>query len=112
MSRSTRDSGQMGEGLLVRQHAGNPTLQQMQGHSRRLRESGRRRARIQCRNADAHSWVEIYFNDYGWLPFEATPGFSYPYALPKTSRKRPPAQADSGRSADGRTGTVEDGASK
>lgn len=35
------------------------------------------------RNADAHSWVEIYFNDYGWLPFEATPGFSYPYALPK-----------------------------
>ncbi|SEN06978.1 transglutaminase domain-containing protein [Paenibacillus sp. OV219] len=35
------------------------------------------------RNADAHSWVEIYFNGYGWLPFEATSGFAYPYALPK-----------------------------
>ncbi|QHW30492.1 hypothetical protein GZH47_06270 [Paenibacillus rhizovicinus] len=35
------------------------------------------------RNADAHSWVEVYFNGYGWLPFEATPGFSFPYALPQ-----------------------------
>ncbi|MFD2116288.1 transglutaminase domain-containing protein [Paenibacillus yanchengensis] len=30
------------------------------------------------RNADAHSWVEIYFADYGWVPFEPTAGFSYP----------------------------------
>nr|WP_219836252.1 transglutaminase-like domain-containing protein [Paenibacillus sp. R14(2021)] len=35
------------------------------------------------RNSDAHSWVEIYFNGYGWLPFEATAGFAYPYSLPK-----------------------------
>ncbi|WP_165822521.1 transglutaminase-like domain-containing protein [Paenibacillus montanisoli] len=35
------------------------------------------------RNADAHSWVEVYFNGYGWLPFEPTSGFAYPYALPK-----------------------------
>ncbi|SFS87166.1 transglutaminase domain-containing protein [Paenibacillus sp. BC26] len=35
------------------------------------------------RNADAHSWVEIYFNGYGWLPFEATSGFAFPYAVPK-----------------------------
>jgi len=29
-------------------------------------------------NADAHSWVEVYFGDYGWIPIEATPGFSMP----------------------------------
>ena len=31
------------------------------------------------RNADAHSWVEIYFEGYGWIAFEPTPGFVYPY---------------------------------
>ncbi|UVI32035.1 transglutaminaseTgpA domain-containing protein [Paenibacillus spongiae] len=34
------------------------------------------------RNADAHSWVEVYFEGYGWLPFEPTAGFTFPYALP------------------------------
>lgn len=29
-------------------------------------------------NADAHSWAEVYFGDYGWMPIEATPGFSAP----------------------------------
>ncbi|WP_239004797.1 transglutaminase-like domain-containing protein [Paenibacillus tepidiphilus] len=29
-------------------------------------------------NADAHSWAEVYFGDYGWVPIEATPGFSVP----------------------------------
>lgn len=30
-------------------------------------------------NADAHSWAEIYFGeDYGWITFEATPGFDLP----------------------------------
>lgn len=29
-------------------------------------------------NADAHSWAEIYFGEYGWIPVEATPGFSAP----------------------------------
>lgn len=29
-------------------------------------------------NADAHSWVEIYFGDYGWIPIETTPGFNMP----------------------------------
>lgn len=32
------------------------------------------------RNADAHSWVEAYFEGYGWIPFEPTAGFSFPYA--------------------------------
>lgn len=28
------------------------------------------------RNKDAHSWVEIYFEGFGWIPFEPTPGFN------------------------------------
>lgn len=28
--------------------------------------------------ANAHAWVEVYFADYGWLPFEPTPSFSLP----------------------------------
>lgn len=30
------------------------------------------------RNSDAHSWVEIYFQGYGWIPFEPTAGFALP----------------------------------
>ncbi len=30
------------------------------------------------RNADAHSWVEVFFPGYGWLPFEPTSGMSMP----------------------------------
>ncbi|CAH0121015.1 MULTISPECIES: transglutaminase domain-containing protein [unclassified Paenibacillus] len=29
-------------------------------------------------NADAHSWAEVYFPSYGWIPVEATPGFVLP----------------------------------
>lgn len=36
------------------------------------------RYQVTVRNADAHSWVEVYFNDVGWIPFEPTPGFSNP----------------------------------
>ncbi|MBU9712346.1 transglutaminase TgpA family protein [Evansella tamaricis] len=32
----------------------------------------------QVRNANAHSWVEVYFDGYGWLPFEPTASFSAP----------------------------------
>ncbi|NUU60530.1 DUF4129 domain-containing transglutaminase family protein [Paenibacillus agri] len=29
-------------------------------------------------DADAHSWAEVYFGEYGWVPVEATPGFNVP----------------------------------
>ncbi len=28
--------------------------------------------------ADAHAWVEVYFSDFGWIPFEPTASFSLP----------------------------------
>ncbi len=28
--------------------------------------------------SDAHAWVELYFKGAGWVPFEATPGFTWP----------------------------------
>ncbi|MFC5532057.1 transglutaminaseTgpA domain-containing protein [Cohnella yongneupensis] len=34
------------------------------------------------RNADAHSWAEVYFEGYGWIPFEPTSGFSLPLPRP------------------------------
>ena len=30
------------------------------------------------RNEDAHSWVEVYFEGFGWIPFEPTPTFNQP----------------------------------
>lgn len=30
------------------------------------------------RNADAHSWAEVYFEGFGWVPFEPTAGFTMP----------------------------------
>ncbi|MCL7749225.1 transglutaminase-like domain-containing protein [Halalkalibacter alkaliphilus] len=29
-------------------------------------------------NSNAHSWAEVYFEGYGWIPFEPTPAFSIP----------------------------------
>jgi len=33
---------------------------------------------------EAHAWVEVYFEGYGWLPFEPTPGRSNPIDEPGT----------------------------
>lgn len=30
----------------------------------------------EIKNANAHSWVEVYFEEVGWVPFEPTKGFS------------------------------------
>jgi transglutaminase-like putative cysteine protease len=38
-------------------------------------------------NADAHSWAEVYFGSYGWVPVEATPGFNMPLLTHKTDSK-------------------------
>ena len=35
----------------------------------------------------SHGWTEVYFNGYGWIPFEPTPGRSIPLAVP------PPAES-------------------
>jgi transglutaminase-like putative cysteine protease len=35
----------------------------------------------QVTNNNAHSWVEIYFDGVGWVPFEPTKGFVNPYDL-------------------------------
>ena len=30
------------------------------------------------RNRNAHSWAEVYFAGFGWVPFEPTPNFQNP----------------------------------
>ncbi|AIQ11984.1 transglutaminase TgpA family protein [Paenibacillus durus] len=42
-------------------------------------------------NADAHSWAEVYFGDYGWIPVEATPGFDTPLLTQSESDPQPEA---------------------
>ncbi|HWQ29359.1 MAG TPA: transglutaminaseTgpA domain-containing protein, partial [Negativicutes bacterium] len=39
------------------------------------------------RGADAHAWVEVYFDDYGWVTFEPTPYY------PEVERVEAPAAA-------------------
>ncbi|WP_158602247.1 transglutaminase TgpA family protein [Cohnella endophytica] len=46
------------------------------------------------RNADAHSWAEVYFEGYGWIPFEPTSGFTVPQPLPQGEVSQPETETD------------------
>jgi hypothetical protein len=75
---------------------------------------------VEVRNKDAHSWVEVYFPDYGWIPFEATSSFTSPvrfeYDLQTSEAQVPIPLPDLGNAAtpdrgDGRLDELEDGES-
>ena len=46
------------------------------------------------RNSDAHSWVEVYFEGFGWIPFEPTSGFKLPNVFPEQTP--PPVDLSTG----------------
>ncbi|MGG3838296.1 transglutaminaseTgpA domain-containing protein [Paenibacillus thiaminolyticus] len=48
--------------------------------------------RFRVTNADAHSWVEVYMGEYGWISFEPTPGFSMP--SPDQEKQEPDTQPE------------------
>jgi transglutaminase-like putative cysteine protease len=41
-------------------------------------------------NNNAHSWVEVYFEGIGWVPFEPTKGFTNPYRFTEQSPQAAP----------------------
>ena len=41
------------------------------------------------RNSNAHSWVEVYFEGSGWVPFEPTPTFTNTSAVESDTKDKP-----------------------
>lgn len=50
-------------------------------------------------NNDAHSWVEVYFENFGWVPFDPTPTFSNLQATTETSQSSTSSQNNSSQSS-------------
>jgi hypothetical protein len=51
------------------------------------------RTRYILRGSDQHAWTEVYFNGYGWIPFDATqdtPALTPPAQTPEPERKETP----------------------
>ena len=51
------------------------------------------------RNSDAHSWVEVYFAGWGWVPFEPTAGFALPVSASEVAQQATPEMEDNSVSA-------------
>lgn len=47
----------------------------------------------QITNANAHSWPEVYFEGYGWIPFEPTPSFAQPVTETQVLEVEEPVEA-------------------
>jgi len=50
--------------------------------------------RYRVLDRDAHSWVEVWFDGYGWLPFDPTPGRSAPNPASVSSPDYDPTPID------------------
>lgn len=50
-------------------------------------------------NSDAHAWPEVYFAEYGWIPFEPTPNFSNPRQSAPVDAKEETGQSDAAETA-------------
>lgn len=85
---------------------------------KRVGEDGQGNEIMEVRNKDAHSWVEVYFPNYGWVPFEATSTFMSPvrfkYDLQTVQPQVPVPLPDLGNTTtpdrgDGRLDELEEG---